>query len=54
MADCSPTPKPIPSPIQFRTDRNAIDLAQLQDLFNRAAFWAADRQLHQLWPSARP
>jgi N-acetylglutamate synthase-like GNAT family acetyltransferase len=46
MADCSPSP--IQWPIQFRADRDAIDLVQLQNLFNRAAFWAADRQLHQL------
>jgi N-acetylglutamate synthase-like GNAT family acetyltransferase len=44
MVDCSP----IQSPIQYKADRDAIDLAQLQDLFNRAAFWAADRLLHQL------
>jgi N-acetylglutamate synthase-like GNAT family acetyltransferase len=46
MADCSPTP--IQWPIQFRADRQAVDLIQLRDLFNRAAFWAADRQLDQL------
>jgi GNAT superfamily N-acetyltransferase len=44
MADCSP----IRLSIQFRADRDAVDLIQLQTLFNRSAFWAADRQLDQL------
>jgi GNAT superfamily N-acetyltransferase len=39
---------PIPSPIQFKADRDAVDLLQLQNLFNLAAFWAADRPIDQL------
>jgi N-acetylglutamate synthase-like GNAT family acetyltransferase len=45
MAD--PIPLPI-QPIQLKSDRAAIDLVQLQNLFNRSAFWAADRRLDQL------
>ncbi|MGF1494078.1 MAG: GNAT family N-acetyltransferase [Microcoleaceae cyanobacterium] len=34
--------------VVFRDGRSSIDLQQLQDLFNCAAFWAKDRQLDEL------
>lgn len=34
--------------IQFCTLKSKIDLSQLQDLFNLAAFWARERQLEDL------
>ncbi len=36
------------SHIQFSLDKNKINLAQLQKLFNQGAFWARDRSLAEL------